>query len=272
MTLTYGKGRAGDADHERAAILTYSDPQKYLKLLRRHGYPVRYFIAGEYGSKKGRAHWHALLYWQGKPPEHLIRENMMEEHWPHGWSFWDKVTPASALYCAKYVQQDKTDDARQGMIRMSKKPPLGSEYFRQVAETYVEQGIAPQTLDYTFPGVMWSDKGHKVPWRFRLKDRPAEMFLEHFVATWKAVHGTRHVPSSELVEEFMDPSAWKERTVSSLKPLTREELREREIRNPPVNDNIPMPKGGWGEEQFEVLLGRTMEIIATNKAKERRNG
>ena len=36
VTLTYGRDRRGDVDHVRAFLLTYSDVQKYLKLLRRH--------------------------------------------------------------------------------------------------------------------------------------------------------------------------------------------------------------------------------------------
>lgn len=43
VTLTYGRDISadsvtyGDAEHERAAVLTYSDVQKWLKLFRRHG-------------------------------------------------------------------------------------------------------------------------------------------------------------------------------------------------------------------------------------------
>ena len=66
VSLTYGRDRStGDVDHMQAAVLTYSDVQKMLKHLRVDGYPVRYFVAGEYGSRNGRAHWHVILYWQG---------------------------------------------------------------------------------------------------------------------------------------------------------------------------------------------------------------
>lgn len=245
MTLTYGKGRAGDVDHERAAVLTYSDIQKFLKLLRRHGYPVRYFIAGEYGSKKGRAHWHAILYWQDKKPDVLKRENMMYEHWPHGWSFWDEVSPATVLYCAKYVQADKTDDARQGMIRMSKKPPLGTEYFQGLAEKHVQQGIAPQALDYTFPGVMWSDKGRKVPWRFRLKDRPAELMMDYFIARWGAVHGARHIPASEPIELYQDRLA-KEFVADAVAEMKWKAKQQHHARNPIIRMG---PQDPWDWEQ-----------------------
>ena len=79
ITLTYGRVHLstendayGDAEHPRAAVLTYSDVQKYFKLLRRHGYPLRYFAVGEYGSLKGRAHWHIIAFWQDKAPPHEL--------------------------------------------------------------------------------------------------------------------------------------------------------------------------------------------------------
>lgn len=257
ITLTYGKGAANDADHERAAILTYSDVQKYIKLLRRHGYPMRYFVAGEYGSKKGRAHWHLIAYWQDKVPDHELRKNFMEEHWPHGWSFWDQVNPHTAMYVAKYVQKTMGDDMRQGHLSMSKKPPLGTEYFRQVAEAYVQQGLAPQNLEYTFAGVNWWNRdGTKEPWRFRLKDRPAEMYLQHYVDTWRATYPGQHVPNSELVEEFLDPGAWKEHQSDVSRPLTREETRSREPKNPMIRQAYVTA------DNFDNALRRTEAIIA----------
>lgn len=205
VTLTYGRTSANDVDHERATILTYSDIQKYLKLLRRHDYPVRYFVTGEYGSKKGRAHWHIILYWQEKVPPHELDKNFMEEHWPHGWSFWTRPTAAAMRYNCKYIQKDMGDDERQGHLAMSKKPPLGYAYFCEMAERYVAQGLAPQTLDYTFAEVKRRKQNGKqeiVP--FVLKDRPAELFIEHYIAHWQRVHGNRNWPNSELVDLFYE--------------------------------------------------------------------
>lgn len=206
VTLTYGRSRSNDVDHERAVVLTYSDVQKYLKLLRRHGYPVRYFVTGEFGSLKGRAHWHIMLYWLDKVPAHELDRNFMEEHWPHGWSFWTRPTPHAVRYNCKYIQKDIGDAQRQGHLAMSKKPPLGTAYFQQVAEQYVRQGLAPQDLHYWFADVRNADGSVK---KFMLKDRPAEMFLQHYVDTWKRTYPGRHLPNSELVEEFVDRGAWK---------------------------------------------------------------
>jgi hypothetical protein len=41
-----------------------------------------------------------------------------------------------------------------------------------------------------------------------LRDRSAELFLEHFVRMWRELRPGEHVPNGELVEEFMDTGAW----------------------------------------------------------------
>ena len=153
VTLTYGHDmETGDRDNIRAAVLTYSDVQKYLKRLRFDGFPVRYFITGEYGSKKGCAHWHIILYWQDKVPEHVLRENFKQKHWPHGWSYWDKSTPEAVRYACKYLLKDPSDDEMQSWGPMvSKYPPLGDAYFHKLAGMYVDQGLSPQNLYYSFP-------------------------------------------------------------------------------------------------------------------------
>lgn len=214
VTLTYGRNSADDVDHPRAAILTYSDVQKYLKLLRRHGYPVRYFVTGEFGSKKGRAHWHIMLYWQDKVPGHILDKNFMEEHWPHGWSFWTKPTPHAVRYNCKYIQKDMGDDQRQGHLAMSKKPPLGTAYFRDRAERYVEQGLAPQSLEYTFADVKRRKKdGSREIVPFVLKDRPAELFLQHWVETWNRRRFVEDHPASPVLDEFFDETKKERRRI-----------------------------------------------------------
>lgn len=206
VTLTYGRNSANDVDHERAVILTYSDVQKYLKLLRRHGYPVRYFVTGEFGSLKGRAHWHVILHWQDKVPPHVLDKRFNEEHWPHGWSHWTEPNAAQIRYNCKYIQKDMGDAAQQGHLAMSKKPPLGMRYFEDLARQYVRQGLSPQSLEYGWPDVLRrrsNRDARQEPIRFRLKDRPAELFLEFFIAEWTRVHGTRW-PVSELVDLFAE--------------------------------------------------------------------
>ncbi len=213
VTLTYGYDlQTGDVDHIRAAVLTYSDVQKYLKLLRINGYPVRYFVTGEYGSKKGRAHWHIVLYWQKRVPEHVLKKNFAERHWPHGWSYWDKASPQAVRYACKYIQKNPEDDTLQSWGPMvSKKPPLGDAYFRTYAERYVQQGLAPQHLFYSFPDVKRNPIGYRaktrkqylegaVPVRFCMQNTTAENFVGYYLDAWHKVHGTVP-PKSRLLDK-----------------------------------------------------------------------
>lgn len=216
VTLTYGEDRSvGGIDHLRAAVLTYSDVQKFLKHLRIDGYPVRYFAVGEYGSKKGRAHWHIVLYWQGAVPQHKLRENFMQKHWPHGLSYWDKLTPEAVRYACKYLTKDMGDDARQGFGPMpSKKPPLGDAYFRQLAARYVEEGLAPQDLFYSFPevrrvGIHTRGKTIKTfreaakPIRFMMQGKTAENFCDYFVEGWRAKYDDEP-PQSPVIWSYLN--------------------------------------------------------------------
>ena len=216
VTLTYGEDLAvGAIDHLRAAVLTYSDVQKYLKLLRFNGFPVRYFVVGEYGSKKGRAHWHIILYWQDKIPEHKLRENFAERHWPHGWSYWDKMTPEAIRYACKYLTKELGDNARQAFGPMpSKKPPLGDAYFRDLARQYVEAGLSPQHLFYHFPEVRRVPQGTRgktakqfreaaKPIQFLMRGQTAENFLRYFVEGWRERYQD-DPPASEVVWDYID--------------------------------------------------------------------
>lgn len=205
VTLTYGRNSADDVIHERAVVLTYSDVQKYLKLLRRHHYKVRYLVAGEFGAKKGRAHWHIVLIFKGKVPHHELGANFMEAHWPHGYSYWQKPDWPNLRYVCKYVLKEMGDDERQGHLSVSKKPPLGAEYFRTMAERYVDQGLAPQTPIYTFPNVRRRKvDGTQEPIPFMLQGRSRELFLEHFADIWARKIPEREIPKSPLIEEFLD--------------------------------------------------------------------
>lgn len=224
VTLTYGRNRANDADHESAIVLTYSDVQKFIKRLRFHGYDVRYHVTGEFGERKGRAHWHGVLHFYGKAPPVVLNKNWMWEavdidgqrvfdkktgeyslFWPHGYSYVTKVNYNSVRYNCKYIMKGMGEDMRQGHMAMSKKPPLGSAYFQQLAERYVKQGLAPQTLEYKFPEVRRRKKnGREEVVPFMLKDRPAELFLEHYISTWEGVHGSKPWPRSELVDLFYE--------------------------------------------------------------------
>lgn len=183
ITLTYGRSARNEILHPRSVVLTYSDVQKYFKRLRKDGYPCTYFVVGEFGGRKGRTHWHAVVFWHGPVPEHeLDKEMYMQEHWPHGFSHWKEVHSGSVAYACKYIQKDLNDAEAQGKLAMSKKPPIGSVYFAHRAQQYVDQGLSPQNLFYTFPEAVYRDGK---PLRFMLSGRSKEMFLEEYIWRWR---------------------------------------------------------------------------------------
>lgn len=224
VTLTYGRDGeakdgtvkpflAGSPDHVRAAMLGYADVSLYLKRLRSKlpdvveghpvgGFPVRFFVVGEYGSLKGRSHWHIILFWQKRVPQHVLGKRFFEPHWPHGWSQWKPATFESVRYACKYITKGVGDDhelqVHQGMSRY---PPLGDEYFRRLAENYAKQGLAPQSLEYTFDECR-RKSGEIV--RFRMRGRTAQNFIGHFERAWRLYQGAAHMPNSVLVEETLD--------------------------------------------------------------------
>lgn len=220
-TLTYGpeldENRMpipGRSDHIRSAVLTYSDVQNFLKYLRWLGYPCDYFITGELGGLKSRTHWHIILHFRGRVPKHELGVNFSDRHvnefgrlykhevckaWPHGFMFWKKAAFEDVFYNCKYILKDEGDEAAQRKPGMSKKPPLGAEYFIRWADTHVEQQLAPQALTYRHKEVKKKDG---TPIDFMLKGRTAEIFLERFIARWKEVHGDLPRPKSDLVDLF----------------------------------------------------------------------
>lgn len=219
--LTYGRDEYGDSNHIRAAVLTYSDVQKYFKRVRKIVGKFKYFVVGEYGAEKGRAHWHVVLFTQKPLDEHVrYYERYMQPPWDHGWSYFEPFHYTQARYCCKYLWKDQQDDIKSVIFNMSKKPPLGDAYFRRLAQQYVAQGLAPQDLFYRFAEIKKKDGK---PVEFLMRDTTAENFLTYFVFLWqrrygKSVYefedvaegrilkmsGVTHLPQSELVEEFLD--------------------------------------------------------------------
>lgn len=272
VTLTYGraldkaKPTYGEPDHEKAAYLTYSDVQKYFKLLRRHGYPLRYLVVGEYGSLKGRAHWHIIIFWQKRVPPGITYDKRFMHYrvnedgelqfdesgrvslfWPHGVSFFTTADYKAVRYNCKYINKDIGADERQSHYSMSKKPPLGSQYFSELAERYAAKGLSPQgtgaknipdgvdeeaydgpgSFIYTFPEVTKSN-GSRV--EFRLRDVSLELFLQAFIDAWVARYGNTKWPYSRLVEKYWSPLIPRdEREAASRFEKMERELSERKL-------------------------------------------
>jgi hypothetical protein len=265
VTLTY----AGDGPN--TATLVYEDFQLFMKRLRRRGYRVRYIVAGEYGSKKGRAHWHAVLFFYGKAPQEVAIPDQRGEwdvilpRWDNddwaridwapwqgvatdmetqlGFSYFQRPDYGGFEYAMKYSLKDQKQRSAKTHLAMSKKPPLGDAWFRQRAEQYVEQGLAPHGREYSFPHV-FDRKGRRR--KFMLQGKSLENFVEHYLATWERERGTP-VPESEFLEAFQDGV----RDILSWEELERAWAKQprRNVRMPDVGDEP------WIEQRFGKWRG-----------------
>lgn len=89
--------------------------QDFMKRLRKEiGGKIRYYYAGEYGSKFSRPHFHAILFNVSFPDKYLHSENnghpiyrspTLEKVWKYGYSSIGSVTFESAGYVARYIMK-----------------------------------------------------------------------------------------------------------------------------------------------------------------------
>jgi hypothetical protein len=191
VTLTY----ANDAG-VNAVTLVYKDVQDFLKRLRKR-YDVRYIVAGEYGTAKGRAHWHIILFFKDKYPE--IKENVRVDwkYWHKGFSYFQQPDWKGFQYVLKYVLKDTDLDSADSHLAMSKKPPLGHEFFMDLAETHVEQAVIPRSFKYKVGGVRKDNGTEKV---FMMQGKTRENFMAAFKNGWIEKYGKE--PFSEFFEEW----------------------------------------------------------------------
>lgn len=119
------------------------DLQLFIKRLRKKISPkkIRYFACGEYGSKKGRPHYHLIIF--GWRPNDLVeffedkgsiiyKSKMVEDIWQNGFISVGDVSQESAKYCAKYMQkmlQKSSSFKVPPFVRMSLKPGIGTNWF-----------------------------------------------------------------------------------------------------------------------------------------------
>jgi hypothetical protein len=149
ITLTYSE------ENLKSERLQYADFQKFLKTLRNLNFQklldekfptytqkdqrklwnnfnkdqrkilyekiqISVFGVGEYGDKKKRPHWHALIFnWRPDDLYHkynnhrgdkVYNSKTLEQLWPHGICELGSVTFESAGYCARYASKNSNTE------------------------------------------------------------------------------------------------------------------------------------------------------------------
>lgn len=224
LTLTYAP-----RDDGAERVLTKSHVQDFVRCLRDGGHPVRYLIAGQYGEDYGRAHWHALLFFQAPVP--ALREcwfpyiegqdkRRWSHHWPHGHvqAEWN-TNIRSIRYAARYCLRDlkKTGQYSDTCHMLSKHPPLGWSYFNDRAARYAALDRWPTSWKYLPP----NGNPKKT---YRVSGATRRHFIDRLVY-W---HGKE--PDMRTIDERLHPAfnewrKWKQlRNISILDPVYRAEL------------------------------------------------
>lgn len=92
LTLTY-------SDEYLPYGLKHEDFSGFMKRLRRVDgtTDVKFFVAGEYGEKSGREHFHLLVY------NHRFDIDLVERTWSKGFVYDGTLTPKSMKYVSGYI-------------------------------------------------------------------------------------------------------------------------------------------------------------------------
>lgn len=166
VTLTYDNAHVNISPNG-FMTLCKSDFQKYMKRLRKlvPFTKLKYYVAGEYGSKNQRPHFHAIIF--GCPKESLFFDAWHVEGSSIGDVHVGAVTGDSIAYCMKYIDKrgiipsHDRDDRVPEFSMMSK--GLGANYLTDAVVKYHNSDIS--RLYLTNPG------GHRIAMPRYYRDR-----------------------------------------------------------------------------------------------------
>lgn len=136
LTLTYG--------NPCPEKINKRDVQLFIKRLRKL-LPVRYFACGEYGTRSGRPHYHAIIFGQdflaGSYPinDELYGNSLVDTAWGKGFASIGQVTIQSCMYVAGYV--NKKAGQQDTFNLMSRRPGIGHTWIDRYKDDIKRTGI-----------------------------------------------------------------------------------------------------------------------------------
>lgn len=160
--------------------------QNFIRALRKRGHKLRYIAVGEYGKNTDRAHFHAILFkknakaWLNDKESPVVKDQReWVPEWPHGHIFIDSRDGERAVrYVTKYLLKEDVDY----WLTMSKKPPLGDEFFRKKAREAGKLGFLPSSFVYQPPG-------GKKEREYMMTGATQRNFTAYCVKAYEAQHG-----------------------------------------------------------------------------------
>lgn len=147
LTLTFNDDTIGENK------LNYSEFQLFMKKLRNHyGHQkLSYIVAGEYGDKTGRKHYHAIIF--GIHPtdgvmlrkdknEHIIYKSPeIEKLWSHGLTEYGSVTFESCSYVARYCLKKRGVKESDPIFKTSRHSAIGKTWLEKNWKDIFNTGI-----------------------------------------------------------------------------------------------------------------------------------
>lgn len=157
---------------------------------------IRFIVAGERGTQKGRVHWHMIIF-ADRPFKHFGKWTKFDGQpldgpritpfgrsnaymnqwsmWPHGHNVVKEANAETMAYVVIYACKDqfnvvkskgtmrehKSENSGASYFRMSKHPPIGIRFLERVCDDWEERRIVPPTLQIRVPDLKsyWWPKG-----------------------------------------------------------------------------------------------------------------
>lgn len=201
VTFTY----AGGYENKDAYSLNYKHVQDMFKRMRRKGMRFSYVCVGEYGGKRDRAHFHALMFWKTPPPDVPLDRRIDWDEWPHGYSQFE--LPRSKQACASYIMDylDKTN-LLENELKYSKRPALGTDYLLQYAREHAKAGIGlfAQSDRFTIPGNVSAKTGKQFYYPVGRKTAIYQKMLDEYTYAWAAARPKQRMPMNDDLKEHLE--------------------------------------------------------------------
>lgn len=152
--------------------------------LIKHNSSVGVFVAGEYGDRKKRPHWHAILFnWRPqdlKPKyvsergDQVYTSDVLSSLWPHGASELGQVTFQSAGYVARYATKKLShgkdgDHEYEPISKRSSRHAIGKKFLERYWQDIFTHGqvILSDEIRCGIPRYYekWLQKNHPDAWK-----------------------------------------------------------------------------------------------------------
>jgi hypothetical protein len=196
ITLTYRTEGSGD----RPDRIHKGDIDLFIKRIRKKYGRLRYIATAERGELKGRVHWHVILYFYERIPKFELRKRQHWKQWPWGHVYVDIPDANAIRYALKYsIKSTQYGDTNSFAFLKSTHPPLGSEYFINLARKSAMAGIKPNSWHYTFPDVL--DRLGKKR-KFYLIRKSRDIFMDAYKNAYIEKWGK--FPHNALIDEYYE--------------------------------------------------------------------